>query len=187
MDTDRALIDKILNGSLRNFNPLMRRHEKTVYYIAYSFSKNSDTALDITQNVFIKVYRRLHTLQNRDNFKAWLQRIAYNECIDWKRRNKNYNYEEIDEENMIDNDVSFAEGERQMIAKEERAMLLKSLFKLNTKYRLAVVLRYYKETPIKEIAAVLDTSEAVVKNMLYRSLQHIRKDLKNRGTLNEIM
>ena len=187
MDTDRILIDKILNGSLRSFNPLMKRYEKTVYYMAYSFTKRSETAMDITQDVFLKVYCRLNTLQNRDNFKSWLSRITYNECIDWKRKNKNYKYEEMDEENMMDENSSVFNSEQKIIAKEERAVLMKSLFKLNTKYRLAVVLRYYKETPVKEIAGILDTSEAVVKNMLYRSLQHIRKDLKNRGALDEIM
>ncbi len=88
---------------------------------------------------------------------------------------------------MMDENSSVFNSEQKIIAKEERAVLMKSLFKLNTKYRLAVVLRYYKETPVKEIAGILDTSEAVVKNMLYRSLQHIRKDLKNRGALDEIM
>jgi RNA polymerase sigma-70 factor (ECF subfamily) len=165
----------------------MQRYEKTVYYIAFSFTKRNETAMDITQDVFLKAYNRLNTLQNRDNFKSWLSRITYNECVDWKRRNKKHKYEEIDEENMMDEDNSAFNGEKEIIAKEERAALMKSLFKLNTKYRLAVVLRYYKETSVKEIAGILDTSEAVVKNMLYRSLQHIRKDLKNRGALDEIM
>ena len=154
--------------------------------MAYSFTKNSDFAMDITQNVFLKTYHRLHTLQNRDGFKSWLMKISHNEGIDWVRKNKNYNHEEIDEDIMA-NDVSVLNSEQNLIVKEQRAMLLKSLFTLNTKYRLAVILRYYKETPIKEIAEVLETSEAVVKNMLYRSLQRIRIDLNKRGKINEFM
>ena len=186
MEADKILINKILDGSSGHFDLLMRRYEKLIYNIAYSFTKNSELSMDLTQEIFLKCYRSLHTLRNKDDFKKWLVKISYNEGISWKRKNKNYHFDEIDEETM-ENDTSVLNSDQQVIAKEQRAMLLKSLFTLNTKYRLAVILRYYKETPIKEIAEVLETSEGVVKNMLYRSLQRIRNDLNKRGIINEFM
>ena len=68
--------------------------------------------------------------------------------------------------------------EDELLARENKAQLLQSLFSLNTRYRLAVVLRYFNEMPIKEISKVLKCSEGVVKNMLFRSLQRLKNNLQ---------
>ena len=87
---------------------------------------------------------------------------------------------------MIDNHSPSQEDE--LLAKEYRSQLLRSLFALNTKYRLAVVLRYFEDMPIREIAGSMKCSEGVVKNMLYRSLQRLKVNLQaNTGGLNETL
>lgn len=187
-DEDAQLIAETLNGSLPSFDLLMQRYEKLVFKIAYGFGKNKDNALDITQNTFLKTFENLHSFQSHSSFKGWLMRITYNEGINWTRKNKFTKiWDDLSEDMPMSDNAPTQEDE--LLAKENRALLLRSLFELNTRYRLAVVLRYFKNQPVREIAATLNCSEGVVKNMLFRSLQRLRSILQeaNAGGKNEIM
>jgi len=113
-------------------------------------------------------------------------RIVYNEGINWTRKNRlsgdpdtqNHEYEPVDHS---------PSQEDELLAREHRSQLIRSLFALNTKYRLAVVLRYFEERSISEIACIIGCSEGVVKNMLFRSLQRLKVSLQtaNSGGSNE--
>jgi RNA polymerase sigma-70 factor (ECF subfamily) len=183
--TDRELISKTLNGELKSYDQLMQRYEKLVYKVAYSFGSNQQNTMDITQNTFLRAYENLASYQDKGSFQAWIVKITYNEGINWTKKNKKY-----EQFQMIDNDqprhISDISQEDELLAKENKAQLLKSLFTLSTKYRLAVVLRYFNDMPLKEIAKVLNCSEGVVKNILFRSLQRLRQNLisSNMGEIN---
>jgi len=145
---DHVLIEETLGGKLASYDALMERYQNLIYKIAFSFGKNKENAMDISQNIFLKAYQKLNMLKGQSSFKAWLSKIAYNEGINWTRN--------------------------ELLANEYRHELMQSLFELNTKYRLAVVLRYYQNMSIKEIAVIMKCSEGVVKNRLYRSLQRLK-------------
>lgn len=175
-EDDQILIKETLNGNLDSYDELMHRYQNLVYRIVYPFGKNKDNAMDIAQNTFLKIYQNLRSYESRSSFKTWLSRIAYHEGINWERKmKKSYLNESIKPDHHFSTNAPSSEDE--LLAREFRGTLLRSLFALNTKYRLAVVLRYYQNMPIKEIAAVIQCSEANVKNMLYRSLQRLKKIL----------
>lgn len=176
--TDHELIAETLNGNPQAFDSLMARYQETVYRIALGYGKTRENALDISQIVFLQVYRKLATFQGKAKFKTWLVRIAFNEGINWtkkhRRQMETIPFEES--ENMASANPS---QEQTVLAKESRLQLLRSMYQLNTRYRLAVVLRYFEEMPIRQIAETMKCSEGVVKNMLFRSLQKMRKNLAN--------
>lgn len=174
---DHVLIEEILNGTLASYDTLMERYQNLIFKISYSFGKNKENAMDISQNIFLKAYQKLNTLEGQNSFKAWLSRIAYHEGINWTRKYKSaMQLERIETTNEPENGTPSREDE--LLANEYRHELMQSLFELNTKYRLAVVLRYYQNMSIKEIAAILKCSEGVVKNMLFRSLQRLKNILQ---------
>ena len=86
--SDEALVDEARSGSKLAFGLLMKRYERLVYSIALARVRNPDSAMDITQNVFIKAHTNLGTFTGAGPFKAWLSRIAYNESISWFRAQK---------------------------------------------------------------------------------------------------
>ncbi len=173
---DRVLIEETLSGKLESYDDLMQRYQNLVFKIALGFGRNKDNAMDITQNAFLKGYENLKSFKGKSPFKSWISRIAYNEGVNWSRKHGKFAADDsIEEENFMHDHQPSQEDE--ILAKEHKKHLMRSLFSLNTKYRLAVVLRYWKNTPIKEIAAIMNTSEGVVKNMLYRSLQRLRTEL----------
>jgi len=150
----------------------MKRYERLVYRIAFDHAKNPDCAMDITQNVFLKAHKNLASYSGTGVFKAWLLRIAYNESISWFRQHKN---ERVTEElTPVNTPVLRAVQVDEIARQESQDIILSELKKLSSRQRLAVSLRYFEEFSLREIAAVLDSSEGAVKSILFRSLEKLR-------------
>jgi len=171
--TESELINNVRAGSEESFDQLMTNFQSHVFNVAFSFTKNSESAMDISQDVFIKVYKNLSSFRGESQMKTWLTRIAFNESQNWLKKNKRH----INMEDITDN-PSQVENNNEVLAQENKTILLRSLYGLNTRYRLAVVLRYFENYSIREIASALSCSEGVVKNMLFRSLQKLKIYLK---------
>ncbi len=174
--SDEMLVKEIKNGQQESYDDLMQRHQQNIYRIAYSFARSDQGAMDITQNVFLKAYENIGRFREDSQFKTWLTRISYNEAQNWVRKNKKHGVHE-DLNNHVAEASSPVTQEDEYLASENKTILLRSLYELNTKYRLAIVLRYYENYSIRDIAETLNCSEGVVKNMLFRSLQKLKKYL----------
>ncbi len=177
MHSDFDLIQKTLGDDLTAYDELMKRYQGLVYKICFGFGKNKENALDISQNVFIKSYQKLASFKGKSTFKAWLVKISYNEGVNWVRSNQRFSKHETIDEHLDLPSIALS-NEDEYLAKENKSQLIRSLYSLNTRYRLAVVLRYFEDQSIKEIAQTLDCSEGVVKNMLFRSLKKLKENLE---------
>ena len=174
--TNIELIRETMGGNLQSYDTLMTRYQENVYLIAYNFGKTKENALDISQDVFLKVYNKLNTFKENSTFKTWVSKVAYNESVNWSKKNKKF----LHQDNISDSHFALNGGnnpEDEILINENKAHLLRCLFELNTKYRLAVVLRYFENMSIKEIANSMNCSEGVVKNMLFRSIQKLKNSL----------
>ena len=169
---DEALADEVLSGSTLGFGLLMKRYERLVYRIAFDYAKNPDSAMDITQNVFLKAHLNLDSFAGTGVFRAWLMRIARNESISWFRMQKKDRLSEelTDANTPVLRAVQTDEVERL----EQRAVIQAELKNLNDKQRVAVSLRYFEEFSLREIAEVLKVSEGSVKSILFRGLEKLR-------------
>ncbi len=169
--TDDMLIAEVKDGSHEAFDHLMQKHQTEVYRIAFSFTRNVDSALDVSQNVFLKAYENLNTFKGSSAFKTWLLRIAWNESMNWIKKNKKHQMHQEVDEMVIGSDQN---TDADLELREDKVMLLRSLYDLNTRHRLAVVLRYFENYSIHDIAVILNCSEGVVKSILFRSLQKMK-------------
>ncbi len=172
--TDQTLVEEIRGGSSIAFEHLMRRYERVVYRIAFSHTRNPENALDITQNVFIKVHQKLPSLRKQQHFKAWVVRITYNESLNWIRSQSRHEGHDELHESFSTKD---SDQEDRLLRREWKEKLLDEMVELNPKQRLAVALRYFESMSIREISQVLKCSEGVVKNILFRSLRKLRAQL----------
>src|SRR5262245_56362825 len=84
-DTTEALIERCLNGDERAWEAIVRRHWRKVFNIAYKFVGKHDEAEDLTQEIFLKIFRSLDTFDRRANFQTWLISVSRNLCIDHYR------------------------------------------------------------------------------------------------------
>ena len=172
-DTDTLLVEKVLGGSLECFDVLMQRYEREVYRAVYGFGKSRENAMDICQNVFLKAYRNLGGFDRRSSFRTWLMRIACNEGLNWVRtqgRKVPRDTVAAEEADLVSGD----DQERKLLDRERREQVAARLQCLSHRHRLAVVLRYFQEMPIREIAGVLECSEGMVRNILFRSVRRMR-------------
>ncbi|MCP3978479.1 MAG: sigma-70 family RNA polymerase sigma factor [bacterium] len=171
--TDDSLVTEARGGETDAFDRLMLRYQKLVCKVALNYVRERQNALDVTQNVFMKAYKNLDAVQAKGMFKPWLLRITYNESINWLRKHKrDASQEDIAE--YTNAPSPDADQESETLRREERKQILDGLEKLNTKYRLAVALRYAEGMRIREIADVMDCSEGMVKSLLFRGVRQIR-------------
>jgi len=171
---DEILIEKTLAGSLECFDVLMQRYQRDVFAVARGYTRSVDDSLDICQNVFLKAYRKLETFAGRSSFKTWLVTIANREGLNWLRtqsRKAPPNAVDIETANLPSGD----DQEAVLLDTERREQVVEGLQVLNQRGRLAVILRYFRDMPIREIAVILDCSEGVVKNLLFRSVRKLRE------------
>jgi RNA polymerase sigma factor (sigma-70 family) len=180
--TDQNLIQDIRGGSQTAFDLLMQRYDKLVYRVAYKHTRAMDSALDITQNVFLKVYTRLDSFTGDGAFRSWLLRISHNESLDWIRKNARLKeQQELAEENMPQQDSI---GEKEVEQRQFKQMLEQLLPKLSDKQQLAVSLRFFEDMSFREIAKIMDCSEVGARNILFRSMEKLRGHRENQQRVN---
>lgn len=169
--SDRQLIEEAREGSAVAFERLVARYERLVFKIAFGCSGQRDSAIDIVQNVFLKVHRNLFSYRTEGDFKNWIARITLNESINWSRIQKRHRADELDEKVL----VSLPPKQESLIRERETwEMIKRSMETLKPKYRAAIVLRYFEGLSVREVADALRCSEGTVKSMIFRSLKRMR-------------
>lgn len=169
--SDEQLVREIRTGSSVAFEKLMGRYERLVYKVAYGFTGERESAMDVTQNTFLKVHTRLSTWRWGGSFRGWVTRIAANEAISLLRARRRRPTAELEEELLLDPDPV---PEARVSELETRETLVRALDGLNPKQRLAVVLRYYQGMGQAEIAEILKCSEGTARTMVFRGLRKMR-------------
>jgi len=177
--TDQQLVSGTLSGNRFHFDQLMQRYQELIYTIAYGFTRSTDDALDICQNAFLKAYQKLNSFEGKSAFKSWIARIAYHEAVDWSRRGKFRKQTDSLESDELPGKEKNAED--LITDEEDQISLLSSLFKINERYRQAIILRYYNEFSLKEIAVTLNCSEGVIKSMLHRGIRQLKEQIITSG------
>jgi RNA polymerase sigma factor (sigma-70 family) len=168
---DGHIIFKCLEGDPAAFGLLVDKYKGSIFALAYSKLGNFHDAEDVTQEVFIKAYRKLKTLKNRDNFLAWLYAITSNLCKDWFRsRERRFSHEIVEEE--IDR-ISM-ESYRDDKACES---LSDALDLLPDTYRQVLMLYYLGGMNGKEIARFLGTSQNAIMLRLSRARSQLREEM----------
>jgi len=170
--TDQELLASIEAGSDLAFDRLMRRYRRLVFRVAYGFTGDRESALDVVQETFLRVHTRLPGFRGEGQLRNWIVRIAANEAMNQNRSSSRFETTALDESVFLRPDMS-EESDPVVRATTERA-LTKSLAALGPRYRLAIVMRYFGERSTREIAGALECSEGTARNVLFRGLAKLR-------------
>ena len=173
------LVERCLRGDQTAWNDIVRLYRRKVFNVAYKFVGRHDEAEDLTQDVFLKVFKSLHTFDRRANFSTWLISVSRNLCIDHYRRVRR-------ERDLVNHDVDVvslpraAGGETAYGALERRdrvAMLREALDTLPPSLRSALLLRDIQELSYHEIARRLDVPEGTVKSRINRGRGELARQI----------
>jgi RNA polymerase sigma-70 factor, ECF subfamily len=170
--TDQDLIAGIEAGSDLAFDRLMRRYRRLVFRVAYGFTGDRESALDVVQETFLKVHTRLPDFRGEGALRNWIVRIAANEAMNWNRSSSRLQTKALDESVFLRPDPN--DGSDPVRRATTERTLRQSLAALGPRHRLAIVMRYFGERSTREIAAALECSEGTARNVLFRGLAKLR-------------
>jgi len=184
--SDEALVERFRRGDDSAFEVIVERYQSKVYAIAYRMTRNREDAMDIAQEVFIKAHRGIARWRPLRGFQHWLYRIATNMTIDVLRKRQRRAAVIVDSEDFsMDRGVaapaSSEDPVRNLAIEELGGRIGAAIETLPERQRATVVLRYYEDLSIKEIAAVIGCTEGTVKTHLFRATGKLRNLL---GDLN---
>ncbi|WP_085931688.1 sigma-70 family RNA polymerase sigma factor [Desulfosporosinus meridiei] len=146
------------------------KYKENHYRLAFSYVKNVDDALDIMQESIYKAISSKNLIENPNYIKTWFYRIVVNTSLDFLRKRRKIDF--VDEEVLTSLDFGKADDYGDFD-------LQKALDNLPDKYRTVVILRYFEDLKIEEIAEVLSENVNTVKTRLYKSLEKLRIKLSD--------
>ena len=187
MESDLGLIKRVIEGDKDAFEELIVLYEKKVYNICFRMSGNREDALDLSQEVFIKVYRSVKSFKADSMFSTWLYRVTMNVCVDYSRKTRSqarqislYSQEgkggiPIDIPDERFNPEEYAE-------KEDRArMVWNAINMLSPEHKRILILREISGKSYVEIADILEMEEGTVKSRISRARENMRRILSDSG------
>src|SRR5919106_1674081 len=175
-----ALIQRCLNGDQTAWDTIVHQYWRKVFNVAYKFVGKHDQAEDLTQEIFLKIFRSLDTFDRRANFQTWLISISRNLCIDHYRSVRK-------ERETIDRDVDANEltpasrdpGPVAALEQADRVMLLRqAMAALPDTLRTAVLMRDIQELSYQEIADALRLPEGTVKSRINRGRTELARQIR---------
>ena len=182
--TEKELIEGLSRGDRAAFRELVENYKKKVYYFALDMVGNQADAEDISQEVFLKVFRSFKTFRKDAKLSSWLYRVAYNTTIDSIRK-RTVTPESMEDralEAAAEKNLALTNSVRPDPAREAEQLLLqekieRALQKVSEQERAVFLLRHYDDLMIKDIAEVLGISSGSVKSYLFRAIKKLQKEL----------
>nr|WP_110396845.1 sigma-70 family RNA polymerase sigma factor [Pseudogracilibacillus auburnensis] len=163
------LVKKAQKGDEKAYITLFQQYEADIYRMAFVYVKNQEDALEIVQETAYKSFREIKTLKNPEYFKTWLIRIAINTALSHLSKGKKVVHlrpEYAETFSTNEKDVSL------------QITLQDLIERLNETEKSVVLLKYYEDHTMGEIASILDMPLGTVKTTLYRSLDKLRVQMK---------
>lgn len=169
--TINSFIEQLKQGDKQALTQFVNDNQDMVYRMCLAYVQNEADAQDLTQNVFIKAFEKLHTYKGDSKLSTWLTRIAINLSINYLRDNKK-RLEQVD----ISSITIIESSDKN--TKETKKAVRKAIFNLPDKQRKVFILHFYLELPYKEICDVTGYSLSSVESLLFRARKKL-KDLLN--------
>ncbi len=183
LDPDSSLVSRCLRGDEPAWEELVRLHTRRVYALCYRFTGSGSEAQDLTQEVFLRVFRTLRSFRSVEgSFATWLARVTRNLLIDHYRRTRQERVtDSIEEQLPMLEEAGAAASTRPDTAvagREASEILQATLQKLSPDLREAVILRDLQEMEYREIASVLEIPEGTVKSRINRGRAELARLLR---------
>ncbi len=182
LDADAQLVERCLTGQDAAWEDLVKLHTRRVYSICYRFTNSDAEAQDLTQDVFLRVFKNLKSFRAGEGlFVVWLTRLTRNLLIDHYRRTRmDRATESIEDQVKVLEETTavLARTDGMLAGREASEVLQAGLQKLSPELRETVILRDLEELEYREIAQVLNVPEGTVKSRLNRGRAELARVLR---------
>ena len=183
LDLDNTLVERCLSGDTAGWEELVRVHTRRVYGLCYRFTGSDAEAQDLTQEIFLRVFRSLKSYRlNEGSFVTWLTRLSRNLLIDNYRRTRQDRLTDPIEDQLPRleerGQAAPVRPDRALSGREASELLQAALAKLSPELRETVILRDLQELEYREVAQVLKVPEGTVKSRLNRGRAELARLLR---------
>jgi len=188
---DRTLIERAQQGDRSAFELLVERYDRQVVRLALNVLGSAEDAQDVYQEAFLKIYRNLHRFRFECAFYTWVYRIVTNVCLDHLRRRRSHPEEQppvLRDASEVGRDGDFfdhqqgngtyPDPERQVLGHELGQKVEAALQSLSPRERMVFEMRHYQGMRLRSIGEALGTTEATIKNSLFRATRKLRTQLE---------
>jgi RNA polymerase sigma-70 factor (ECF subfamily) len=169
------LVQQATGGDLEAFEELIRRLQRRVYGFAYQHLRDTEEAQDLAQEIFVKLYRNLGRYDAGRPFEPWFWKLAANTSINYRRKRVPVPVEAAEE--PADDSAALPRHD---------PALVQALAQLDPSYRLPVLLHYYADLPLEQVAQSLNSSVPAIKSRLHRARAQLRNSLAEAEEIKEI-
>jgi RNA polymerase sigma-70 factor (ECF subfamily) len=172
-ESDYQLLDRYAAGDERGFEELVRRHQKTIYNLAYRMLENHADAADLAQRTFVQAFLHHQSFRRESSFRTWLHQIGINLCRNAIRDRARRVHEDVHELPLADGRDILGEA----VGAELQEILGRAIRTLPTRQREALVLRVYHDHAFAEIGMIMSCSEGTAKANYHRAVDKLRRVL----------
>lgn len=180
--TDEQIVELAVSDDPEAFGEIVRRWERKIFALCFGMLTREDEARDAVQETFIAAYRNLRNFRGEAKVSSWLHRIAVNQCLTTKRRNRTRSEEFLDEETNEEDRVFIAPLQSSPSNTAEQGerlhMVRQAVSSLPTDLRQVVVMKEFEEMTFQEISETLELPLSTVKSRLYTALKQLRMKLE---------
>ncbi|MDQ0359849.1 RNA polymerase sigma factor [Breznakia pachnodae] len=168
-------------GDTEAFTVIYQAYFPKISFVTRQFAINEEAAKDLTQEIFITVYQKIHELQEPKAFHSWIQKISYHKCLNYNR--SKYRIVNFDEENAAEEVEDTKLKDALEIVEEKRMMntIEQSLNEMTINLKTVGLLRYIEGMSVNEIADLLSIPKGTVKSRLSTVRTNLKGDLKRKG------
>ena len=180
LQNEEHIIRAALDGDEGAFKELFLAYQKPVYNFVYRMLGNVHDAADVTQEVFIKMYRHFSTLKKPAYFSTWLFSIAKNEAISALRRQskRQQQLDRSDIHQKADHVRAPGDPDQQILSSEFETLFQKILSEIPEIYRVAFILGVLEEQPYEDVAKILKCTVGNIKSRVFRARMMLCKKMK---------
>ncbi len=182
---DQDLVANAVSGIDGSFEELVRRYQRPISAYVYRMVGNYESALDLTQEIFIKVYSSLNRYRSEFKFSTWIYKIAHNAAVDHLRRNTTREQSLVVGAEGDQFDLPIESGrlspEQESERRERRVEIETVVRALPANYRELIILRHSQDLSYEEIVEVTGLPLGTVKNRLFRAREMMRQQFVEKG------
>ncbi len=180
------VVEKAAQGDMEAFEEIYRATSGFVYNVALGIMRNDAQAQEVTQDVFMKIYRQLKNFQFRSSFKTWVYRITVNTAINYCRQSRREQRNKVDQEHIIETLPSSESAAQRAIQADYQGRLDALMSILSPEHKACLVLREIEGLSYQDMATALKVPVNTVRSRLNRARQALIEEARKEPEKNEL-
>lgn len=173
---EMELILKLKQNNHQAFEEIIFLYQKKIFKLAYCFFQDREDAMEIVQETFLRLFKKIDRFKEESHFQNWIYRIASNLCIDYYRRFKKKKIDEAEFFNFMKNQYLDTKGPEEHMTKEIEKKSIKYFIQLLPKrQKMVFTLKHFGYLKFKDISRILNISIGTVKSLHHRAIFQLKK------------